>query len=66
MSVDNLSPIERSVRNSVICRLHKSGFTVSSIARVMNVGQSVVSRTITKMKDTPRLMDSVLFGEPLE
>lgn len=57
-----LSPIERAVRNKVVKGLSKAGFTVSSIANVMNMHQSTVSRTIESADDFDDVLKAVLFG----
>jgi predicted transcriptional regulator len=58
-----LSPIERSARNSIVWRLHTAGFNVSSIANIMSMTQSTVSRVVDKKPEQAKLMDTVLFGE---
>lgn len=60
---NELSPIERSARNSVIWKLHTAGFNVSSIANIMGMTQSTVSRVVDKKPERARLMDMVLFGD---
>lgn len=60
-----LTPIERGVRNSIVWRLSSAGFNVSTIANVMNMTQSTVSRVIDKKPEKSRLIDTVLFGAPL-
>jgi len=60
-----LSVIERSARNSIIWRLSYVGFNVTTIANVMNMQQSTVSRIIDKRPSKSRIMDSVLFGDKL-
>lgn len=60
-----LSVIERSIRNSIIWRLSYVGFTVNTIANVMNMSQSTVSRIIDKRPSKSRIMDSVLFGDSI-
>lgn len=43
-----LSPIEKNLRNILIVRLYQAGCAVGSIARIMNMHQSTVSRTVEK------------------
>lgn len=62
---NELSPIERSARNSVIWKLHTAGFSVSSIANIMGMTQSTVSRVVDKKPERAKLMDTVLFGDKL-
>lgn len=47
----HLTPIEQSTRRAIICKLHKAGFNVSTIANIMNINKSNVSRAIDKMAD---------------
>lgn len=58
-----LSPIERSARNSLVWRLSTAGFTITSIANIMGMTVSTVSRLVDKKPEAPRLMDTVLFGD---
>jgi DNA-binding MarR family transcriptional regulator len=60
-----LSIIERSTRNSIIWRLSCVGFNVSSIANIMNMTQSTVSRMIDKKPSRSKVIDTVLFGDKL-
>lgn len=60
-----LSIIERSARNSIIWRLSAVGFTVSSIANIMNMTQSTVSRMVDKKPSRSKVIDTVLFGDKL-
>lgn len=62
---NQLSPIERSARNSIVWRLSYIGFNVNTIANIMGMTQSTVSRVIDKRPDRSRVMDSVLFGDKL-
>ncbi len=62
---NQLSPIERSARNSIVWRLSYVGFNVNTIANIMGMTQSTVSRVIDKRPDRSRVMDSVLFGDKL-
>ena len=43
-----LSPIERAARNSIVVYLFQCGCSINSVARIMNMHQSTVSRIITK------------------
>jgi predicted transcriptional regulator len=61
-----LSPIERGVRNSVVWRLSIAGFNVSTIANVMNMTQSTVSRVIEKKPESGKLIDTILWGKGSE
>ncbi len=60
-----LSIIERSARNSIIWRLAEVGFSVSSIANIMNMTQSTVSRMVDKKPSRSKVIDTVLFGDKL-
>ena len=60
-----LSLIERSTRNSIIWRLASVGFNVSSIANIMNMTQSTVSRMVDKKPSRSKVIDTVLFGDKL-
>jgi predicted transcriptional regulator len=60
-----LSIIERSARNSIIWRLSSVGFNVSSIANIMNMTQSTVSRMIDKKPSRSKVIDAVLFGDKI-
>ena len=60
-----LSIIERSARNSIIWRLAGVGFNVSSIANIMNMTQSTVSRMVDKKPSGSKVIDIVLFGDKL-
>jgi predicted transcriptional regulator len=60
-----LSPIERSARNSIVWRLSYVGFNINTIANIMNMTQSTVSRIVDKRPETSRIIDSVLFGDKL-
>jgi predicted transcriptional regulator len=60
---NELSPIERSARNSIVWKLHTIGFSVSSIAHIMGMTQSTVSRVVDKKPKGFRVMDTILFGE---
>jgi predicted transcriptional regulator len=57
-----LSPIERGLRNSIVWRLRNAGFNVSTIANVMNMNQSTVSRVIEKKPESGKLIDTILWG----
>jgi predicted transcriptional regulator len=63
MGTRELTPIERSARNSIVWRLSTSGFNITSIANIMGMTVSTVSRLVEKKPSDPRLMDTVLFGE---
>jgi transposase-like protein len=43
-----LSPIEKAARNIVAKQLHMYGYTVNSIARIMGMHHSTVSRVVHK------------------
>lgn len=58
-----LSPIERGARNSIIWHLADAGFTVTSIARIMSMTQSTISRIVDKKPERTKLIDAVLWGE---
>lgn len=64
MNKSELTPIERGVRNSVIWHLHDAGFGVSTIANVMNMTQSTVSRVVSSKPERTKLIDTVLWGVP--
>lgn len=58
-----LTHIERMTRNAIIVQLRKVGFTVGSIAKIVNVSPSIVSRVADKEGDT-RIKDIVFkLGE---
>lgn len=57
-----LSPIERGARNSIIWHLSEGGFTVSSIANIMTMTQSTVSRIVDKKPEKTKLIDAILWG----
>jgi DNA-binding MarR family transcriptional regulator len=61
----DLTIIERSARNSIIWRLSVVGFNVSTIANIMNMTQSTVSRIIDKHPLKSKVIDTVLFGDKL-
>jgi len=63
INTKELSPIERGARNSIVWRLSTAGFTVTSIANIMGMTVSTVSRLVDKKPEEKRLMDTVLFGE---
>ena len=63
INTKELSPIERSARNSLVWRLSTAGFTITSIANIMGMTVSTVSRLVDKKPSEPRLMDTVLFGD---
>lgn len=62
---NSLSPIERSARNSIVCRLSYVGFNISTIANIMNMTQSTVSRIVDKSPEKSRVIDAVLFGDKI-
>lgn len=57
-----LTPLERSARNSIIWHLSEAGFTVSSIARVLRINQSVASRIVDKKPERTKIIDTILWG----
>ncbi len=48
MKNKELTPLERSARNGIIWQLANHGFSVSSIANIMNMNVSTVSRLADK------------------
>lgn len=66
MNRRELTPIERGVRNSVVWRLSMAGFNVSTIANVMNMTQSTVSRVIEKKPESGKLIETILWGKVSE
>lgn len=60
---EELSPIERGARNSIIWHLADAGFTISSIARIMSMTQSTVSRIVDKKPERTKIIDTILWGE---
>lgn len=58
-----LTHMERMTRNAIIVQLRKVGFSVGSIAKIINVTPSIVSRVSDKEGDT-RIKDMVFkLGE---
>lgn len=43
-----LTPMERSARNSIIWQLSDIGFNVTSVSNIMNISPSTISRLIDK------------------
>ncbi len=48
MKNKELTPLERSARNNIVWQLVNHGFTVSSVANIMNMNVSTVSRIADK------------------
>lgn len=58
-----LTHIERMTRNAIIVQLRKVGFTVGSIAKIVNVSPSIVSR-VSDTEGDARIKDIVFkLGE---
>jgi predicted transcriptional regulator len=61
----DISPIEKGARNSIIWHLNYLGFTNSAIANIMNINVSTLSRIIKGKPKKNRIIDTVLFGVEL-
>jgi len=60
-----LTPIEKGVRNSVIWHLNDAGFNIGTIANVLNMNQSTVSRVVSNKPERTKLLDTILWGTPM-
>ena len=58
-----LSPIERGARNCIAAYLFQAGFSVGSIAKILSVHESTISRTVESKDWSIKLMDIITAGK---
>jgi DNA-binding NarL/FixJ family response regulator len=63
VQTNRLSPIDRATRNTVVLFLGNAGYTVGSIAKIMNMSESTVSRVLDAKFDKVTLMDIIFNGK---